>query len=168
MERKATGMAGEATWVHCVLAGVTGHGQALSYDWPYANPHFTAGPPAAAADPARRRRCGPSQAATACSVEDIARLLLAGHAPIITVAFVPATWAAGATDGWVDDPAPPVRGAHAVLGVGCVRATGEHPDAVIFKNSWSERWGQQGYGLLSERYLAAHHQHTDILKASIS
>lgn len=161
------GIAGEATWVHCVLAGVSRHDQALSEDWPYANPHYSAGPPPPAADPARRRRCGPSQAAAAGSVEDIAELLLAGHAPILTVAFVPAAWAAATTDGWVDDPAAPVSGAHAVLGVGCVRATGEHPDAVIFKNSWSHHWGHHGYGFLSDRYLSDHHQHTDILEASL-
>lgn len=162
------GIAGEATWVHCVLHGITRHGQALSEDWPYANPYYSAGPPSAAADPARRRRCGPSQAAPACTVEEVAAVLLAGHAPVLTVAFVPATWAAATTDGWVDDPAPPVAGAHAVVGVGCIRATGDHPDAVIFKNSWSERWGQQGYGFLSARYLATHHRHTDVLEASQS
>jgi hypothetical protein len=160
------GIAGEATWVHCVLDGVGRHGQALSDDWPYGDPPYPQPPPDRATDPARRRSSGPSRSAKARTVEAVGALLVAGHSAIITVAFVPATWAAATSDGWVDDPTPPIAGGHAVAAVGCVRATPDHPDAVIVKNSWSEQWGASGYGFLSDRYLAAHHQHTDILEAS--
>lgn len=160
------GIAGEATWVHCTLAGITRHGQALSEDWPYGNPFFTEAPPARAADPTRRRRCGPSRQEHARQVEQIGEILAAGYAAIITIAFVPATWMAATSDGWVDDPTPPVAGGHAIVAVGCQQATRNRPDAVIFKNSWSEQWGERGYGFLSDHYLAAHHQYTDVLEAT--
>lgn len=160
------GLPGEATWVHCALAGITRQGQALSEDWPYGDPLFSEAPPDRAMDAHRRRRCGPARQEPAGDVEGIAQILAAGHAALITVAFVPATWAAATSDGWVDDPVPPIAGGHAVAAVGCLQATGSRPDALIFKNSWTERWGEEGYGFLTDRYLAVHHQYTDVLELS--
>jgi hypothetical protein len=159
---------GEATWVASALRGVDRHGQALAEDWPYGLPSYPAPRPTLASDSARRRRCGAVGTATAARVADVALLLGGGRAAIITVRFVPATWAAATTDGWIDDPLPPVAGGHAVLAVGCVTAAEGQPDAVVFKNSWSARWGDHGYGFLTDRYLAAHHQFTDTLEASPS
>ncbi len=158
----------EATWVASVLCGVDRHGQALAEDWPYGVPSYPAPRPVQASDPARRRRCGLVGTATASRVADVAVLLGGGWAVIITVRFVPATWAAATADGWIDDPLPPVVGGHAVLAVGCMTAASGRPDAIIFKNSWSARWGDHGYGFLTDRYLAAHHQFTDTLEASPS
>jgi Papain family cysteine protease len=157
---------GDAVWVSTGLQGVRGEGQALSEDWPYGNPHHSQGRPVAARDASRRRRCGSTGGSEASTVKDVAEILVAGHAAIITVRFVPETWAAARADGWVDDPDPPPSGAHAVLAVGCIAATSNRPDAVVFKNSWSTGWGRGGYGFFTDSYLEVHHQYTDTLEAT--
>jgi len=157
---------GDATWVSSALRGIEGEGQALSEDWRYGKPHHTKGRPVAATNPTRRRRCGPIGEDGATSVADLAGLLVSGRAVILTVRFVPATWAAARAGGWIDDPIPPMSGGHAVLAVGCLRARASRPDAVVFKNSWSDSWGEQGYGFMTNRYLKAHHQYTDLLEAT--
>jgi hypothetical protein len=157
---------GDATWVSSALRGIDGEGQALSEDWRYGNPHHTQGRPITATAAARRRSCGPISKATAAKVADLAGLLISGRAVILTVGFVPETWAAARVDGWIDDPFPQPNGGHAVLAVGCLPARDGRPDAVIFKNSWSEEWGEQGYGFMTDRYLDVHHQHTDLLEVT--
>jgi C1A family cysteine protease len=157
---------GDATWVATALSGIDGEGQALSDDWPYGDPHHDEGRPAAASNPARRRRCGPIGDTPAASVAGVAGLLVSGRAAILTVGFVPATWAAAREDGWIDDPDPPRSGGHAVLAIGCLPARGGRPDAVVFKNSWSGSWGDDGYGFMTDRYLEAHHQYTDLLEVT--
>jgi C1A family cysteine protease len=154
---------GDATWVSNALRGVHGEGQALTEDWAYGNPHHSHGRPTAARNAARRRRCGPVGDSPASTVADLARVLVSGQAAILTVRFVPATWAAARGDGWIDDPDPPPAGGHAVLAVGCLAAEGGRPQAVVFKNSWSEDWAQDGYGFMTDRYLQLHHQYTDLL-----
>jgi len=156
---------GDATWVSSALHGIDSEGQALEQDWPYGNPHHTEPRPAPAAEPARRRCCGPVSATGAARAADVPSLLASGLAVILTVRFVPATWASASVDGWIDDPLPPTAGAHAVLAVGRMPAQAGQPDAVVFKNSWSSSWGRQGYGFMTDRYLAAHHQYTDVLGA---
>lgn len=163
--KKLDSIPGDATWVSFALRGIDAEGQALAEDWPYGDPHHSYGRPRVAADPARRRRCGAVSATEAARVADIAPLLGSGRAAILTVRFVPATWAAASTDGWIDDPVPPAAGGHAVLAVGCLPA-GAQPEAVVFKNSWSDSWGSQGYGFMTDHYLAAHHQYTDVLEAA--
>jgi C1A family cysteine protease len=158
---------GDATWVASALRGVATHDQALSTAWPYGRPHYSHGRPASAvAGP--RRACGAVQTASANRVADVARILGSGRAAVLTVRFVPQTWSAATPHGWIDDPDPPVAGAHAVLAVGCMAATPTRPDAVVFKNSWTDKWGRLGYGFLTDRYLAAHHQLTDVLEVSPS
>jgi len=157
---------GDETWVSSVLCGIHREGQALSEDWQYGNPHHSHGRPAAATQAARRRRCGPIGEADGASVSGIAGLLIRGQAVIVTVQFVPATWAAARVDGWIDDPDPPSNGGHAVLAVGCQSGKDGRPDAVIFKNSWSDAWGERGYGFMTDSYLEAHHQYTDLLEAT--
>jgi C1A family cysteine protease len=155
----------EAVWVATALRGIDGEGQALSADWPYGDPHFSEGRPEAATDPARRRRCGARGSAQARTCGEIAALLSPTSAAVITVGFVTATWAEAVDEGWIDDPSPPVNGAHAVLAVGLLQASGSRPEALIFKNSWSRNWGSDGYGFMSDRYLERHLRHTDVLEA---
>jgi len=157
---------GDATWVDQALTGIDRNGQAHTSDWPYGHPHHTAGRPATATDADRRRRCGPVSRSTVDRIEGLAGILAATRAVIVTVAFVPATWKAATVDGWIDDPDPPIAGGHAVLAIGCLTAASGRPDALIFKNSWSPAWGDRGYGFFTDRYLAAHHQYTDVLEAS--
>jgi len=156
----------EETWVHHALGGMNAYGQAYSRDWPYGQPRFTAPRPIAASDPSRRRWASATREVGARSVADIAEFLVSGLATVLTLRFLPATWAEATIDGWIDDPNNPVVGSHAVLAVGARPAASERPSAVIFKNSWSENWGERGYGYLSDRYLNAHHQLTDVLEPS--
>jgi C1A family cysteine protease len=159
---------GDATWVSTALRAIDGEGQALTEDWVYGSPHYSQGRPAPATEATRRRRCGEVDDSPATTVADLARVLVSHRAAILTVQFVPATWAAARDDGWIDDPDPPPAGGHAVLAVGCLVARGGRPQAVVFKNSWSEDWGQDGYGFMTDRYLQVHHEHTDLLGATAS
>jgi C1A family cysteine protease len=157
----------EAVWVATALAGIDREGQALSADWPYGKPHYTEGRPQAALGVERRHRCGVCRSVSAVTGHEVAANLGPQSAVVITVGFVPSTWAAAAADGWIDNPAPPLSGAHAVLVVGRLRSTGGRPAALIFKNSWSRQWGSDGYGFMTDRYLDHHLRHTDILEAVV-
>jgi Papain family cysteine protease len=159
---------GEAIWVATALEGINGEGQALSMDWPYGEPHFTQGRPSAASDPKRRRQSGATRSVQARTGSDIAALLAPRCAAVITVGFVPSTWANAVADGWIDDPSPPLAGAHAVLAVGHLGAGEGRPEALIIKNSWSCEWGSNGYGFVTDRYLESHLRHTDVLEAVTS
>lgn len=156
----------EAAFVRDVLAGISTHGHALAEDWPYGQPLFHQGRPPAAQDPARQRRCGGYTHSPSASVEALGELLIQGLAPIVTVRFVAATWAAATGNGWVNDPDPQARGSHAVLIVGALAASATRPEAIVFKNSWHERWGDDGFGYMTDRYLQVHHRYTDVLEPS--
>jgi len=147
----------DATTVHAALTGIRSDGQATSEDWPYGQPLWNAGPPAPASNPDRRRRPGDwRQIGT-----DLANIeaALGASAVILTVAMQPTIWRDAAHDGHVDhDESAPTAGAHAVLGVGIARDDHgvDGQDWVMIKNSWSERWGEDGYGYLSAGYLDRH------------
>lgn len=78
-------------------------------------------------------------------------------AVILTAAFARNTWLAAYEDGWLEyDPSVQTVGAHAVLVVAILAASDERQRALVFKNSWGSKWGDNGYGYMPEDYLLAH------------
>lgn len=59
----------------------------------------------------------------------------------------------------------PCRGNHAVLICGWI-CHQKHGDVFVFRNSWGKDWGDDGYGYLSEDYVARFGKslgHVDVL-----
>ena len=147
------GLGGEASSTPAVLAGVVDEGQALELDWPYGIPAYPAPPPAAARDLLRRRQ---PQAWRRLddSLDRLRKVILQGQqAVLLSLAFVPRAWARS-TGGWIDaDGSDVAVGNHAVCAVGLRESDTHRPWSVIVKNSWGSRWGDAGFGYISEQYL---------------
>ncbi|MFL6101374.1 MAG: C1 family peptidase [Actinomycetales bacterium] len=155
----ATPRTDEALHVREALTGVEAHRQASEATWPYGAPTWPAGRPAPASLPAALCAVGQWRELRSHLFADVAAELDAGLAVVLTLAIVETSWAAAAPDGVIDAP-PTARVVdyHAVLAVGHLEAD-DHPHApwpnLIVKNSWSDTWGDQGYGYVSERYVDA-------------
>ena len=132
------------------LTGLTTDGQLTEVEWPYGNPLYTAGPPAAAAA-STRRKSSPWRAVGRTSLTDLLGMLQRGDAVILSVWVVDYVWFDAATDGYIDaPPGEPLTDLHAVLAVGLTSMNGT--TVVEFKNSWGTGWGDAGYGYLTEGY----------------
>jgi hypothetical protein len=129
--------------------------------WPYNTSlgYGSESPPAAAGQPPWR--CAGLLPVHVCQdgVEDDIEDALAAGSPVLLVIEV--------TDGF-DNPEPdayipipslraPSGGYHAVLAVGAWTDP-QHGRVLLVRNSWGERWGAGGYGLLPLEYLIAHAQ----------
>lgn len=89
------------------------------------------------------------------SFSTIATELVAGSAVLLTIGVVRKVWQRG--DGIIDaEPGCKVPGQHAIVVVGIVEGTDEISRRLIIKNSWGRAWGDDGYGLVSQRYLNAY------------
>jgi hypothetical protein len=150
----------EATAVQYALRGLNRHRHAEEEAWPYSNPAFPAGRPMEARDTQRQADLTTWRRMPRLDLDAIARELEGGGAVILTLGVVPGTWR---VDGFVDAPAGrKTPGAHAVLTVGII--TQLNDAFVLFKNSWGDAWGIDGYGLISPRYLDAYARDGHVLE----
>lgn len=146
--------AGEATWPRVVLEAIHEDGQVLDEMWPYGNPAYPAKPPVPARR-APRRMAGAWRVLGPPNPDVIRETLIGGEAVVLEVRFVVDAWQAAAGEGIVDAAASaPTFGGHAILAVG-VEGDADGVTRIVIKNSWGDRWGNGGYGYLTESYLAS-------------
>lgn len=151
----------QETSVAAALEGLSRHGHASETAWPYGSPPYPAERPALAADPTAQRPLPPWQALPKVDVESLAAELERSVAVLLTVRVVRSAWRK--PDGIIDvEPPAKVLTNHAVLAVGVQ----ESPVRVIVKNSWGPRWGQAGYGFMTERYLTHYGLRAHVLEAA--
>lgn len=144
--------------VVATAAALRTDGQPEEAQWPYldhnddAHPRY--GPPSTVVGPY-------STAIVRVSRVDLDTLiteLTSGRLPVLALRVTDAFLAAA---GGIVGPDGPGTGGHAVAAVGVARYTGQrdvgvvHPGdrLVCVRNSWSERWGVDGYGLITESAL---------------
>lgn len=138
----------EETAVAWALEGLEAHDHATEAAWPYSTPHFAAGRPPAALDAANRRRLPAWRPLAAATLAAVRAEIAHGRAVVLTLRVVLSSWRR--PGGEIDaEPGRKAPGNHAVLAVGVL----DDPERVIVKNSWGERWGADGFGFVSGRYL---------------
>jgi len=137
--------------VRWALEGLSAHEHASEQAWPYGTPQWPAGRPAAALEAPNRRALSSWWRLQPLSFATIRAQVAEGNAVLVSLRVVPAAWRR--PDATIDaEPGRKAPGNHAVLAVGATEP-GEDPERAIVKNSWGPRWGCDGYGYLSRRYL---------------
>jgi len=151
----------EETSVAAAFQGLASHKHASETAWPYGQPAYPAERPATAQHADNRRALPAWRDLPATDLQAVRAELERPAAVVLTVRFVHGAWRAA--DGVID--APPDRKTitnHAILVVG---VDGE-PARLIIKNSWGTRWGEDGYGYMSERYLESYALRAHVLEAT--
>lgn len=122
------------------------HGVALDADWPYDTAKFTVEPPAAA-----QAKAGKYKVASIKQLNTLSEVKAAVDAgkPVAFGTKVPNAFMKPVA-GLIADPkaGEQILGGHAVLVVGY----DDVKKAVIMRNSWSAKWGNQGYAYLPYTY----------------
>lgn len=156
----------EATLIPLALAGLRTHRHALEETWPYGSPPWPSARPPGASVLSMQRDLPAWRELHTATLVTIEAELQAGLAVLLSLRKVSAAWKDRA-DGLVDAPAGKVaRGGHAVLVVGVSDSPSGEPLAII-KNSWSTRWGDDGYGFITERYLNAYLKGAFVLERAL-
>lgn len=139
----------EATKVQYALQGIQQHRHAEEAAWPYGCPAFPAGRPDDAKDARRQADLTAWRRMPLVDFDSVGNEVGRGNAVVLTLGVVPGAWP---KSGIVDAPAGrKTPGAHAVLAVGTTTLANQI--RTIIKNSWGTRWGVDGYGFVSSRYL---------------
>jgi hypothetical protein len=146
---------GDETSVELALFGLDAEEEATEAAWPYGNPHWSSGRPEPALQATNRRSLPAWRRLEAVSIPVLRRELQSGAAIILTIGVVKPVWL-DPPNGLIDaGPEGPVRGNHAVAVVG---ASDEKDSVQLLriKNSWGERWAEEGYASITERYLLSY------------
>ncbi|MCL4832512.1 MAG: hypothetical protein KJZ86_08730 [Caldilineaceae bacterium] len=102
-------------------------------------------------------RLDPSGMASEDVLENLKTHISAGLPAMFGFAVYSSMPGVGAGTGDIPFPSPTEyqRGGHAVVAVGYddKRKIGDDTGALLIRNSWGERWGEQGYGWLPYSYL---------------
>ena len=152
--------------VRWALDGLTAHEHASEQAWPYGNPRWPSGRPASALEPTNRRGMPSWRRLQQPSFSALREQLANGHAVLVSVRFVPAAWRRA--DATIDsEPGRKAPENHAVLAVGASEE-GEHPEHAIIKNSWGTRWGRDGYGFMSRRYIESYGLRLHVLEREVN
>jgi C1A family cysteine protease len=145
---------GDETSVNYALQGLDAKEHASEAAWPYGVPDWRSGRTEAALQAVNRQALPGWQRLEETTFPAIRTELTAGNAIVLTIGVILKAWLE--PGGSVDcDAGKKVAGNHAVLVVG-ITENGEGRQLLKVKNSWGARWGQSGYGLISERYMAAY------------
>lgn len=144
----------EETTITWSLAGLQKHRHAGESAWPYGTPHWSAGPPPAALERVNTRKLPPWRRLSPPWFAAVDDALRAGDPVVLTIGVVQPIWQKpGAI---IDaDPGRKTHGNHAVVAV-AISEPDEGPEGVTIKNSWGPDWGDEGYGVLSRRYLESY------------
>jgi hypothetical protein len=141
----------EETSVAWSLEGLERHDHATEAAWPYGNPHWSMGRPAAANQSATRRTLPRWSELTAATFESVRGALRNGNAVILTLRVVRSAWRG--PDGLIDaEPGRKTPGNHAVLAV-AISVPTDAKEEIVIKNSWGVHWGVGGYGTVTRRYF---------------
>lgn len=142
----------ESTSVEFALAGLEMHRHASESAWPYGCPKFPSARPTPHSALDLSRLPPWHQLPLATGFDDVAAVVTAGVAVILTLEHNHAAWLAAHDSGVVDaPPGSKIVARHAVLVVGVDRS--QISPFFIIKNSWGSDWAQDGYAQLSRRYF---------------
>jgi len=127
-------------------------------------PYFAQDPPSGWKPPTDLtvfRRASEPKNATAATVEGWIR---GGLAPVLGLTLPESFF--DPTAPWLISSSGPVRGLHAVVGVGLGRHQGNR--AFLIRNSWGADWGDGGYVWLGDAFLAQHLKAALVLTHEVS
>lgn len=160
--RNLLGLTGDTgAWLRTTMKAMVLFGVPPERYWPYEtqSPQFDEEPTAFCYSFAqsykslRYYRLDPPSTSTTDLLKRVKRFLAAGYPSM----FGFTVYNFGNADGEFAFPGPqdPVQGGHAVVAIGYddKRKIGKEKGALKIRNSWSETWGQAGYGWLPYRYV---------------
>lgn len=148
-------------YLNAVSQAISVEGQCLESSYPYLQNHGIAAPLPLPANPFPH----PTHIAKVqVKADNVAKLLGAGITPILVSHITRRFQYANPANDVVDfDPSDTRVGVHAVVAV----AFGNSRDGRNFikiRNSWGEKWGNQGHAWLSEEYVTKHVAQTAALQ----
>ena len=90
--------------------------------------------------------------AKGCDAAQIEEAIGARRVPVLGISLPESFFRPTAP--WVISPVGPIRGLHAVAGVGVGRHRGHR--VILVRNSWGPTWGDGGYVWLDEAFITQH------------
>lgn len=139
----------EETSIAYILPALSVAGHAVEPTWPLNAPSWPGTPPAPSRLAENRRATPHWQLLLDPSLAEI-QAELARRAVILSFAYVPDAWECGGPLVHANGGAQPIT-RHAVLAVGETQYDGHN--TVIIRNSWGTKWGEHGFGYVTETYL---------------
>jgi len=141
-------VAEDSTSVACILTGLTAARHAIASAWPFTQ---AAPPPPNSLLPENRLETPRWNPLGRVSPAEL-HAEVKKRVVVLTLAHVPAAWDNAWKTALVHaDAGHTAPDRHAVLAVGEAERGGHQ--ALHFRNSWGGRWGESGYGYVTDTYL---------------